>query len=102
MLEQVLLNLLQNAEQALANRVIARVELAASLNRQSRVCLEVSDTGPGIPEDVAEKVFVPFFTTKREGSGVGLALTRQVMISHGGSARLVANPRGGATFLLTF
>lgn len=102
MLEQVLLNLLQNAEQALANRVIARVELAASLNRQGRVCIEVADTGPGIPEDVAEKVFVPFFTTKREGSGVGLALTRQVMISHGGSARLVANPRGGATFLLTF
>ncbi|MEH6585253.1 MAG: ATP-binding protein [Halioglobus sp.] len=102
MLEQVLLNLLQNAEQALANRVIARVDLAASLNRQGRVFIEVSDTGPGIPEDVSEKVFVPFFTTKREGSGVGLALTRQVMLSHGGSARLTANPRGGATFVLTF
>ena len=102
MLEQVLLNLLQNAEQVLVNRVIARVELTASLNRQGRVCIEVADTGPGISQDVAEKVFVPFFTTKREGSGVGLALTRQVMLSHGGNVRLTANPRGGATFVLTF
>ena len=102
MLEQVLINLLRNAEQVLRGRDGAEVKLSASLNRQGHVSLEVSDNGPGVPEDIAKKIFVPFFTTKREGSGVGLALTRQVMLSHGGSATLVSNDSSGAKFVLTF
>ena len=64
--------------------------------------LEVADNGPGIAADMAQKVFVPFFTTKREGSGVGLALTRQVMIAHGGHVRLDPAHHPGCRFVLTF
>ena len=102
MLEQVMFNLLQNAEQVLADRESPRVEVVGNLNRQGHACVEISDNGPGVPADVAKKVFVPFFTTKREGSGVGLALTRQVMLAHGGTVTLGASESGGAKFTLTF
>ena len=102
LLEPVLLNLLRNAWQATALVEQPRVSLAACLNRRNNVVIEVSDNGPGVPEDVAKKIFVPFFTTKERGSGVGLALTRQVMIAHGGFVRLGRNASGGATFSLTF
>lgn len=102
LLEPVLLNLLRNAWQATALVERPRVRLTARLNRRNNVVIEVSDNGPGVPEDVVKKVFVPFFTTKERGSGVGLALARQVMIAHGGFIRLARNASGGATFSLTF
>lgn len=102
MLEQVLINMLQNAGQALAGRDDAQVWLLARLNRRGRVTMEVADNGPGIPDDIAKRIFVPFFTTKREGSGVGLALTRQVMIAHGGAVSHAKREGGGAQFSLTF
>ena len=102
MLEQLLLNLLKNAEQALEGRDSARVNVRAYLNRNGHVSLEVADNGPGIDSEVAAKVFVPFFTTKREGSGVGLALTRQIMLAHGGTVVLGNSEAGGARFTLTF
>jgi len=96
------LNLLKNAEQSLANCPTPRVEMKAGLNRNGHVSLEVSDKGPGIEPEIAARVFVPFFTTRREGSGVGLALTRQVMLAHGGTVALAASDSGGAKFTLTF
>ncbi|GHF19905.1 sensor histidine kinase [Kordiimonas sediminis] len=102
MLEQVLINILQNAEQALTGREGAIVTLGGRLNKRGHVCIEISDNGPGIPADLARKIFVPFFTTKRDGSGVGLALTRQVMISHGGTVTVTTAEKGGAKFTLTF
>jgi nitrogen fixation/metabolism regulation signal transduction histidine kinase len=102
LLEPVLLNLLRNAWQAAADVDQPRVSLSARLNRRNNVVIEVSDNGPGVPEDVANKIFVPFFTTKESGSGIGLALARQVMIAHGGFVRLGHNASGGATFSLTF
>ncbi len=102
LIEQVLINLLRNAEQALEGRPDASVRLGARLNRRGQVLIEVQDNGPGISEELATKVFVPFFTTKREGSGVGLALTRQVMIAHGGSVSLVRPQVGGVLIKLSF
>jgi C4-dicarboxylate-specific signal transduction histidine kinase len=102
MLEQILLNLLKNAEQALEHTTSPSVKLAAYLDRQGRVSIKVSDNGPGIADELASKIFVPFFTTKRDGSGVGLALTRQVMIAHGGTASLSRGDEGGESFTLTF
>lgn len=102
MLEQILINMLQNAGQALKDREGAQVWLSARLNRRGRVTIEVADNGPGIADDIAKHIFVPFFTTKREGSGVGLALTRQVMIAHGGAVSLATRDGGGAQFSLTF
>ncbi len=112
MLEQVFINLLHNAEQAIVNAnpkiLNPNVCLSARLNRMGYVLVEISDNGPGIPDKIMNEVFVPFFTTKREGSGVGLALTRQIMIAHGGSVSVgVANEsaevgRRGAKFMLIF
>ncbi len=102
MTEQILINLLQNAEHALGNTEVPKIILSAFLNPRGRTVIEVSDNGQGINDDVAEKVFVPFFTTKKEGSGVGLALSRQVMIAHAGNIRLFNNKKCGVTFSLTF
>lgn len=102
MLEQIVINMLKNAEQALSSKEDGNIWLMARLNKRGRVAIEIADDGPGIPAEIAKQIFVPFFTTKRAGSGVGLALTRQVMIAHGGAVRLSERDGGGAVFSLTF
>jgi len=62
----------------------------------------VEDNGPGIPDDVQEKIFVPFFTTKEDGSGIGLSLSRQIMRLHGGSLSVRSEEGDGAVFTLRF
>jgi two-component system nitrogen regulation sensor histidine kinase NtrY len=102
MVEQILINLLQNAEQALSQIHSPQVSIKAFLNIRGHVVIEVSDNGGGIEEENITQIFVPFFTTKKEGSGVGLALTRQVMLAHEGKVAVKNNNLGGATFSLTF
>lgn len=102
LLEQVLINLLQNAGQALASPRGGNVWLSARLNPQGRVLIEVADDGPGIPEEVAARMFVPFYTTRKDGSGVGLALSRQIMNAHGGTLSFANRDSGGARFTLGF
>ena len=102
LLEPVLLNLLRNAWQATRDEKQPGVELRGRLNRRGNTVVEIIDNGPGVPEDIATKIFVPFFTTREGGSGVGLALARQVMIAHGGFIRLTQRDGDGAIFSLTF
>ena len=102
LLEPVLLNLLRNAWQATQHLDESRIQLLGKLNRRGNVVVEIVDNGPGVPADVAQKIFVPFYTTKEGGSGVGLALARQVMTAHGGFIRLSEHEGGGARFALTF
>jgi len=102
MVEHMLINLIKNAEQAVESVNHAEVTLSALLNKRGHIVIDITDNGIGIPEEIAKKVFVPFFTTKRDGSGVGLALTRQVMIAHGGTVKLERSAQGGALFRLTF
>ena len=102
LLEPVLLNLLRNAWQVTQDIDNAKVELVGRLNRRGNVVIEVSDNGTGVPDELSRKIFVPFFTTKKSGSGVGLALARQVMIAHGGFITLSESDAGGARFTLTF
>ncbi len=102
LLEPVLLNLLRNAWQATKDQKQPAIEMRGRLNRRGNTVIEIIDNGPGVPEDIATKIFVPFFTTREGGSGVGLALARQVMIAHGGFIRLSQNEGSGATFSLTF
>jgi nitrogen fixation/metabolism regulation signal transduction histidine kinase len=102
LLEPVLINLLRNAWQATESTDKPTVHLRGRLNRRHNIVIEVADNGPGVPADIATKIFVPFFTTREKGSGVGLALARQVMIAHGGFIRLNANDGGGSVFSLTF
>ena len=102
MLEQLLINLLQNAEQALLDTTNPKIVMQAFLNLRGHVVIAVGDNGKGVAEELMKKIFVPFFTTKKEGSGVGLSLTRQIMIAHNGSVKLSQSELGGAQFNLTF
>ena len=101
-IEQVLINLLRNAEHAVSEVRDGRIELTAGLNHRGRVTIDVLDNGPGVPDDIASRIFVPFFTTRKAGSGVGLALSRQVMVAHGGSISFTNQPEGGVRFSLAF
>jgi nitrogen fixation/metabolism regulation signal transduction histidine kinase len=102
MLEQVLLNLLQNAEHAVERSTSPEVSLNAFLNKRGHVIIEVIDNGKGIPDEIGNKIFVPFYTTKQQGSGVGLALTRQIMLAHGGAIKYELKKTGGTVFRMTF
>ncbi|TRY31504.1 sensor histidine kinase [Aliiglaciecola sp. M165] len=103
LIEQIMINLLKNAYQATQhNDGPQKVTLHAYINRRGRGVIEIQDNGSGIEDDVLDKIFVPFFTTKRDGSGVGLALARQVMIAHRGNISAKNLDSGGACFTLTF
>jgi len=102
MVEQILINLLQNSEQAVENIAKPQISLQAFLNKRGHIVIEVADNGIGVPREIEKQIFLPFFTTKHTGSGIGLALTRQVMIAHGGMVKLEHSAVGGALFRLTF
>jgi nitrogen fixation/metabolism regulation signal transduction histidine kinase len=99
LLDQALINLVRNAMEALRDIPGGHIALRA-VQEGGRVAIAVTDNGPGIPADQREKAFVPFFTTKRQGSGVGLSLVRQIAAAHNGSATIGETPGGGATVTL--
>jgi two-component system sensor kinase FixL len=100
-LQQVVLNLMLNAIDAMKGtagsdrRLVARTE-----NGEGVVRVAVQDSGTGIPADQLEHIFEPFFTTKADGMGMGLAIARSILRSHGGRLWAENNPTGGATFTL--
>ena len=102
LVEQVLINLILNSVQASEGRSSARIELSARLDRSGRVLIQVRDNGPGILEEVKEKIFIPFFTTKQEGSGIGLSLSRQIMRLHRGTLSVKSIPEIETVFSLKF
>lgn len=104
LITQVVLNLLKNAMQAIGGeRSDGVVEINAFVNDQEAVIIEVSNNGPVIPPEEVEHIFVPFFTTKEGGSGVGLSVSRQIMRLSGGSISLKTGGNvKGTTFVLTF
>lgn len=102
MVEQVLINLINNAEHALAGRPAPRIRLSARIGSGGRPCIYVEDNGRGILEEVQNNIFIPFFTTKKEGTGIGLSLARQIMRMHGGSIRVSSIPDQKTTFILQF
>lgn len=102
LVEQVLLNLLLNAMQALEGRPDARIGLRARIGDEGRPVIEVADNGPGILPEVRERIFVPFFTTKPTGSGIGLSLSRQIMRLHGGTLSVRSAPGAETVFALRF
>ena len=102
LLDQVLINLLRNAAHAVADSKVKQVSLRSRMNERSRITIDVEDSGPGIKPEHAEKIFLPFFTTKPDGSGVGLSLARQIMLVHRGNISAGPGALGGARFRLTF
>ena len=102
LLDQALINLLRNAADAAASSAHPHVWLDARLSDRGRPVIEIGDNGPGVDATLGDRIFLPFFTTKPEGSGIGLALARQVMLVHKGAITASTRPGGGALFRLTF
>ncbi len=102
LIEQVLINLLRNAVDAVGNQTERNVTMAGHIGENGRIVLEVADNGPGIPKEVQDRIFVPFFTTKQNGSGIGLSLSRQIMRLHHGSLTVKSEPTSQTTFSLRF
>lgn len=101
MIEQVLINLLKNAIEALAETRNAQLDLIGRYD-ESAVKIEVIDNGPGIIKEALEHIFVPFYTTKRTGSGIGLSLSRQIMQMHNGSITVESQTEVRTIFTLRF
>ena len=101
MIEQVLINLLKNAVEACQERPYPEVRVNA-FRREGVPVITVSDNGYGIVPEAMDKVFVPFFTTKQGGSGIGLSVCRQIMNRHGGSISVISEEEKGTTFTLQF
>lgn len=102
LIEQVLINLIKNSIHALEGRKEGRIILKAILNKRGRVIMQVIDNGQGIIKEVLDKVFIPFFTTKQRGSGIGLSLSRQILRLHGGTISAYSEPEKETVFTLTF
>ncbi|WP_430812120.1 MULTISPECIES: sensor histidine kinase [unclassified Carboxylicivirga] len=102
LIEQVVINLVKNAIQALEGRKDATIELRAFLNKRGRITLQVIDNGQGILPNVLDKIFIPFFTTKPHGSGIGLSLSKQILRLHGGNISAYSEPEQFTKFTLTF
>ena len=99
LMSQVLINLIRNAGQAARGHADEpHVWLDLSRTRSGRVQIEVSDNGPGVPDRIRQDIFLPFFTTREEGTGVGLSLARQVVLAHRGSISVGDRDGGGALF----
>ncbi len=97
-IQQVLLNLIRNAVDAMKNGQRKELTITKHAPADGMVIVSVSDTGPGIDPEIRDQLFQPFVTTKAEGMGVGLSISRTIIDAHGGKLWVDDNPSGGATF----
>jgi len=102
MIEQVLINLVKNSVQALKGTKEGKILIRGFYNKRGRPTIQVIDNGQGILGDVIDKIFIPFFTTKRSGSGIGLSLSRQILRLHGGTITAKSTPNEETVFTMTF
>ena len=103
-LEQALINLLKNSAEAAAAAGVAQPQatVTARLSRGGRLRIEVADNGPGVPAALAAHIFTPFFSTRKQGRGIGLAMVRHLVHANGGTVRYARPVGAGARFMLTF
>jgi len=102
LLEQVLINLLVNAIEAVKERSEPRIILSAYTANNKKTIVKVTDNGTGMTEEVLDKIFIPFFSTKKHGSGIGLSLCKQIMMLHKGTMQVQSTDGEGTSFLLQF
>jgi len=102
LIDQVLINLLLNAIDAIKETENPKIAIMASINLNNRITIEIADNGKGIKPDILDKIFMPFFTSKETGSGIGLSLSRQIMQMHKGSIGVRSKQDEGAVFTMIF
>lgn len=102
LIEQVMINIVKNAIQALEERQDKHIHLSAACDEKNDVTINIKDNGAGIDEEALSKIFIPFFTTKKNGSGIGLSLSKQIMRQHKGAIKVVSNLDQGTEFSLRF
>jgi two-component system, NtrC family, nitrogen regulation sensor histidine kinase NtrY len=102
LISQVLINLLKNSADALEGREDAEIQIGCHLNKKGQAELLVTDNGPGIQPELIDEIFIPFFTTRQNGTGIGLSLSRQIMRLHNGSLKVRSIPGRETVFTMTF
>jgi len=102
LLEQVMINLLLNAIDACKESAEKHITISGIHNQEGQIVLKVKDSGKGMDEQIIERIFIPFFSTKKSGSGIGLSLCKQIMLLHKGNIQVKSTPDKGTTFRLQF
>jgi two-component system nitrogen regulation sensor histidine kinase NtrY len=102
LLQRVFSNILINALQSMESEKTRKLRISAAPNYNNRVVVKIADSGTGIPADIRDQVFVPFFSTKDQGSGIGLSLSRQIMHLHKGEINLDSEEGKGTVVSLLF
>jgi two-component system, NtrC family, nitrogen regulation sensor histidine kinase NtrY len=102
LIEQVLINLVVNAIEGVKEKESPRIILSAYIANTKKTIIKVADNGTGMTEEVMDKIFIPFFSTKKHGSGIGLSLCKQIMMLHKGSIQVQSATGEGTAFILQF
>ncbi|WP_183574810.1 sensor histidine kinase [Mucilaginibacter sp. X5P1] len=102
LIEQVLINLLVNAIEAVKDREEPRIILSAEMQSNNKTLVKVSDNGLGMPPELLDKIFIPFFSTRKTGSGIGLSLCKQIMLLHKGNIQVQSTEGVGSAFVMQF
>ena len=102
LIEQVLINLILNAIDAVKNNPDPKIVLSAYTDNDNKIIIKIADNGTGMDEEVLDKIFVPFFSTKKNGNGIGLSLCKQIMLVHKGSITVQSIENEGTAFYLRF
>lgn len=102
LIEQVLINLVVNSIEAVKDKAVAKIVLSAYIDQNNKTMISVADNGSGMSSEVIDKIFIPFFSTKKNGSGIGLSLSKQIMMLHKGTIQIHSVEGVGTSFLLHF
>jgi len=102
LIEQVMINLLVNAVEAVKDREHPRITLSAEIQSNNKTHVKIADNGMGMPPELLDKIFIPFFSTRKNGSGIGLSLCKQIMLLHKGNIQVQSTEGMGAAFILSF
>jgi nitrogen fixation/metabolism regulation signal transduction histidine kinase len=102
LLEQVMINLMVNAIEAVKEKKHPKIVLSAYISNNRKTVIKIADNGNGMPQELLEKIFIPFFSTKKSGSGIGLSLCKQIMMLHKGNIQVQSIEGEGTAFFLQF
>ncbi len=102
LVEQILINLILNAMEAVKQAENPKIILTATIDQRKRCVLKVTDNGNGVPAELLDQIFIPFFSTKKNGTGIGLNLSKQIMLLHKGNIQVQTIEGKGSSFVMTF